>query len=298
MSLAAQQFLQRNRLPESYLQSAAQWFEPLLQAFADQYDSNQMTQVWGINGCQGSGKSTLADYLCSMIAERHGINTLALSMDDFYLTKAQRTELGTIVHPMLATRGVPGTHDVALMIDTLEQLQAGAETQITRFDKSIDDRLTSPEIEVSRGPVGLIVIEGWCWGASAEPDHNLVEPINELEGLQDAEGVWRRYVNQALATDYQKLFTMVDQLIMLQAPSFDIVYQWRLEQENKLLERHQGTDKAGTNGIMNQRQILDFIQYFQRITEYALTEMPTRADHLYQLGQDRQIKCYIPPLSL
>jgi D-glycerate 3-kinase len=63
MSAAAQEFIQRNRLPESYLSSAEQWFEPLMQQFADQCASSQQTQVWGINGCQGSGKSTLADYL-------------------------------------------------------------------------------------------------------------------------------------------------------------------------------------------------------------------------------------------
>jgi D-glycerate 3-kinase len=293
MSAAAQEFIQRNRLPESYLTSAEQWFEPLLQQFADQYATSRETQIWGINGCQGSGKSTLADYLCTMVAARHGINTLSLSMDDFYLTKAQRTELGATVHPMLATRGVPGTHDVGLMIETIEQLRAGAETRITRFDKSIDDRVTGADVEVSRGPLGLIIVEGWCWGARAEPEPNLVEAINDLEKLQDAEGVWRRYVNRALASEYQQLFPVADQLIMLQAPSFDTVYHWRLEQENKLLERHQGKDKIANSGIMNQQQVREFIEYFQRITEYALTEMPARAQHLYQLGQDRQIRRYI-----
>jgi len=297
MSAAAQEFIQRNRLPESYLSSAEQWFEPLLQQFADQHASSQQTQVWGINGCQGSGKSTLADYLCTMVAERYGINTLSLSMDDFYLTNAQRTELGATVHPMLATRGVPGTHDVHLMIDTIEQLRAGAETRITRFDKSIDDRVTGPDIEVSRGPLGLIIVEGWCWGARAEPETNLIDAINDVEKLRDAEGVWRRYVNRALASEYQQLFAVTDQLIMLQAPSFDTVYRWRLEQENKLLESLQGTDKAANSGIMNQQQVLEFIQYFQRITEYVLTEMPARAQHLYQLGQDRQIRGYVPQPS-
>lgn len=297
MSAAAKEFIQRNRLPDSYLSSAEQWFEPLLQQFADQYATSQQTQVWGINGCQGSGKSTLADYLCTMVAERHGINTLSLSMDDFYLTKAQRTVLGETVHPMLATRGVPGTHDVSLMIETIEQLRAGVETRITRFDKSIDDRVNGPDTEVSRGPVGLVIVEGWCWGAEAEPESNLVEAINDLEKLRDAEGIWRRYVTQALASKYQQLFAVADQLIMLQAPSFDAVYHWRLEQENKLLQSLQGTDKAANSGIMNQQQVLEFIQYFQRITEYALTEMPARAQHLYQLGQDRQIKRYIPQPS-
>jgi D-glycerate 3-kinase len=104
-------------------------------------------------------------------------------------------------------------------------------------------------------------------------------------------------VNRSLASEYQQLFAVVDQLIMLQAPSFDTVYHWRLEQEDKLLESLQGTDKAANSGVMNQQQVLEFIQYFQRITEYVLTEMPARAQHLYQLGQDRQVKSYIPQRS-
>ena len=274
------------------MQSAQQWFEPLLQQFADRYAADTTTQILGINGSQGSGKSTLADYLCTMIADRHGIKAVSLSMDDFYLTKAERALLADTTHPLLATRGVPGTHDVDLAIRTIEQLTAGVDTQIPRFDKSIDDRATGDKVEMHRGAAGLIVIEGWCWGAVAQSESELQLPINTLEQTEDPEGRWRHYINQSLAGNYQQLFAMVDQLIMLQAPSFDAVYNWRLEQENKLIEHLKSTASPAKSGLMSAQQILRFIQYFQRITEHSLQEMPGRAHHLYQLDQQRNIINY------
>ena len=290
--MTAQDFIERHKLPQAYLQSAQQWFEPLLQQFADRYAADTTTQILGINGSQGSGKSTLADYLCTMIADRHGIEAVSLSMDDFYLTKAERALLADTTHPLLATRGVPGTHDVDLAIRTIEQLTAGVDTQIPRFDKSIDDRATGDKVEMHRGAAGLIVIEGWCWGAVAQSESELQLPINTLEQTEDPEGRWRHYINQSLAGNYQQLFAMVDQLIMLQAPSFDAVYNWRLEQENKLIEHLKSTASPAKSGLMSAQQILRFIQYFQRITEHSLQEMPRRAHHLYQLDQQRNIINY------
>ena len=292
--MTAQDFIERHKLPQAYLQSAQQWFEPLLQQFADRYAAGTTTQILGINGSQGSGKSTLADYLCTMIADRHGIKAVSLSMDDFYLTKAERALLADTTHPLLATRGVPGTHDIDLAIRTIEQLTAGVDTQIPRFDKSIDDRVTGDKVEMHRGAAGLIVIEGWCWGATAQTESELQLPINSLEKTEDSKGHWRHYINQSLAGNYQQLFAMVDQLIMLQAPSFDTVYNWRLEQESKLIEHLKSTANPAKSGLMSAQQIRRFIQYFQRITEHSLQEMPGRAQHLYQLDQQRNIINYKP----
>ena len=142
------------------------------------------------------------------------------------------------------------------------------------------------------GAAGLIVIEGWCWGAIAQSESELQLPINTLEQTEDPEGHWRHYINQSLAGNYQQLFAMADQLIMLQAPSFDTVYNWRLEQETKLIERLKSTGNSARSGLMSEQQILRFIQYFQRITEHSLQEMPRRAQHLYQLDQQRNIINY------
>jgi D-glycerate 3-kinase len=217
-------------------------------------------------------------------------------MDDFYLTRAQRATLARDVHPLLASRGVPGTHDIDLAMATINGLKSGQdEMLITRFDKSTDDRCEPSGYERVSGPVGLIIVEGWCFGARPVPEDSLGTAINRLEKQKDPDGVWRRYVNQALSGDYQKLFAMVDRLVMLRAPSFDTVFKWRLQQEQKLLARFKTSTGRSAPGLMSEHQIHDFIQHFQRITEYSLEEMPARVDHLFQLDRDRNISVYSQP---
>jgi D-glycerate 3-kinase len=297
ISLEEKSFLDRNQLPLSYLDAANQWFAPLVDNIVKNYKPDYSPQVIGINGCQGSGKSTLADYLCTVVAERLGVATVSLSLDDFYLTKTERNHLAAKVHPLLATRGVPGTHDVQLAMDSIKSLAAGQKTLITRFDKSIDDRAPAASLKTTEGKIGLIVVEGWCLGAKPESTEKLIQPINSLEENDDRDGIWRAYVNRALQNDYPPLFALVDELIMLQAPAFDTVFKWRLEQEQKMVKR---LEKEGINcgsGVMSEQQILRFISYFQRVTENILDEMPQRADHLFKLGQSREITHYSQPAA-
>jgi len=295
ISSEEQAFLDRNQLPASYLEAANQWFSPIVNNIIQSYNPSNNAQIIGINGCQGSGKSTLADYLCTVVAERLEVTTVSLSLDDFYLTKSERIQLGSTVHPLLETRGVPGTHDVQLAIDCIKSLVAGKKTVITRFDKSIDDRAAAESLKTIKGKVGLIVIEGWCLGAKPENAEQLSQPINNLEEQDDRDAIWRNYVNDAIRDKYQPLFNLADQLIMLQAPSFDSVFHWRLEQEQKMVKRLEKEGIANRSGVMSKQQILRFISYFQRVTENILNEMPQRADHLFKLGKSREITEYSQP---
>jgi D-glycerate 3-kinase len=285
-------FLERNQLPTAYMDAAKQWFSPLVDHIVAEYNHNKTSKIVGINGCQGSGKSTLADYLCTAVSEQLDMKTVALSLDDFYLTKSERHELAKQVHPLLATRGVPGTHDVELAISCIKQLQAGEKTLITRFDKSIDDRVSQDQLSSIEEPVGLIVLEGWCLGALPQQPETLTTAINQLEKEEDTDAIWRNYVNQALIDEYPALFNLADELIMLQAPSFDTVFNWRLEQEQKLVKRLEKEGKNTHSGIMDEQQIRRFISYFERVTENSLQEMPQRADHLFTLGLSREITSY------
>jgi D-glycerate 3-kinase len=306
MSPAEQQFLTRNKLPESYLLSAEKWFSPLLEEYQN---PSKKPLIIGINGSQGSGKSTLADYLCTVLNERYDLRCVSLSLDDFYLTKLGRQQLAIEVHPLLETRGVPGTHDIPLALKTLAQLVDGSvQTLIPRFDKSRDDRMPMEQCDSISGQVDIIILEGWCVGAKPQTADQLVEPLNSLEAEQDTDGVWRNTVNQALAGEYQALFAQLDQLNMLQAPAFESVFNWRLEKEEKMRARigalNSGASateasangaKESANGIMTASQIAEFIAHYQRITEQSLREIPLRADHLLQLGSQRQIITYSQP---
>lgn len=238
--------------------------------------------VVGVCGAQGCGKSTLAKALARRF-DQTGIRTAVLSLDDLYRTRAERAALAAQVHPLLRTRGVPGTHDVTLGLNLITALDDGRATALPRFDKARDDRAGADHWGTAEADTELLILEGWCVGARPQSEAALTEPINPLERDDDRQGIWRRFANTALAGDYQRLFARIDVLILLAAPGFDVVRAWRTEQEQELRARA-GPDAPG---LMSDDEIAHFIQYYERLTNHILTEMPARADLMITLAKDR-----------
>ena len=283
-------FLEVHQLDESYLLVADKWFKPLAVSLAA-YQKNSSTPVLvAINGSQGSGKSTLSDYLVAALQNECQLSAVSLSLDDFYYTRAEREKLSETVHPLLATRGVPGTHDISLLNETLDALLNAnvlSNTRVPRFEKAVDERRPEPEWDVVSGAVDIVILEGWCLGATPQSKLQLVSPVNALERDEDSQGVWRSYVNGVLAEQFCPLYSRVDQWIMLEAPSFDCVYRWRLEQEHKLA----ATLLPGSESkIMSDDEVRRFVQYYQRLTQQCLENLPEEVNYLLQLDEERAIQ--------
>lgn len=243
--------------------------------------------VVGLCGAQGSGKSTLAAAL-RRVFERAGIPTAVLSLDDLYLTRAERAHLAASVHPLLLTRGVPGTHDIGLGLKVIGDLEQQRATALPRFDKARDDRMPQEKWEIAAADTGLLILEGWCVGARPQPEEALAEPVNALEREEDGQGIWRGFANAALAGDYQRLFARIDLLVLLAAPGFGVVHGWRSEQERDLraLSCAQASG-AEASSLMTDTQLARFIQHYERLTEHMLVEMADRADMVVMLAGDR-----------
>ncbi|WP_448536698.1 kinase [Sphingobium yanoikuyae] len=237
--------------------------------------------VLGLCGAQGSGKSTLAQALQARMGAR-GVASAILSIDDLYLTKAERETLAQSVYPLLRTRGVPGTHDVALGLRVLDALAAGRAVRLPRFDKGLDDRLPENAWPEAGAGQRLLILEGWCVGARAQEVGELDAPVNALERDEDGDGRWRRFVNAALAGEYQALFGRIDALALLAAPGFDVVQGWRTQQEAELRV-------GGGSAVMNDAQVARFIQHYERLTRHILDEMPARADLVVALDARRGV---------
>ncbi|WP_417508579.1 HAD-IIB family hydrolase [Methylophaga sp.] len=288
-------FLQKHRLSDSYQTLAEQWYLPVLEEISMHHKSAKRTITVGINGAQGSGKSTLAQLAVYILREHYSLNVVSLSLDDFYFTRQERIQLGQGIHPLLTTRGVPGTHDIALARKTISQLiNQQFPVNIPRFNKAEDDRAPAESEEIITQAVDVIIFEGWCLGAEAQDDRLLKAPINDLEEFEDDSQVWRRYVNEQLARFYPKLFELIDIWIMLKAPSFDCVYQWRLEQENKL--KSSLSEQQTSTQIMDEKAVGRFIKYYQRITENTLNTLPNKVNYLFELDENRQITQLTQPL--
>jgi D-glycerate 3-kinase len=241
--------------------------------------------VVGLCGAQGSGKSTLTSALAERFAAA-GVRTAVLSLDDLYLTRAEREDLAASVHPLLRTRGVPGTHDVALGLATIAALERGEAAALPRFDKATDDRAPAESWPLAPAGTELLILEGWCVGARPEAEAALTERVNALERDEDPAGTWRRYANVALAGEYQALFARIDLLAMLAAPGFECVLGWRREQEDGL--RRAAAPCAP--GIMSDAALERFVQHYERLTRHILREMPARAEVVIELAPDRSAR--------
>ncbi|MEH6910838.1 MAG: phosphoribulokinase [Oceanicoccus sp.] len=278
-------FINDHQLPNNFYGLAKQWYWPLARRLLDHQSS---IRLLGINGAQGTGKSTLASLLKLFLEVGAGLNVVALSLDDFYLTRDERATLAETVHPMLQVRGVPGTHDIQFATATIKQLihdKPGTVVSLPRFDKSIDDREPELAWPTTTTPVDLVIFEGWCVGSTPEDKTALQQPINALETELDVDRMWRHYVNEQLTSDYQTLFALMDGIVMLKAPSMEVILEWRWLQEQKLSDL-KGISRSG---VMNQSQVQRFIQYYERLTRHNLSEMPSRANLVYHIGNDHGI---------
>ncbi len=276
-------FIQQQGLPEAYANSITTAFLPLAQLLARHCAGRDHPLLVGINGAQGTGKSTLACFLEAALHKDHGLSVARLSIDDFYMTQAQRQQLAEEVHPLLRTRGVPGTHNTQLLAEVLNSLHSNLSEPLAvpRFDKAADNPLPQSQWPVIAGKVDLIILEGWFIGAMPQSDTALQKPVNLLEQDEDADLVWRRYVNTALAGGYQAIFRKLDYLIMLQAPSFEKVFEWRSKQETQLSKQH----GADANKLMNPVALRRFIAHFERLTRHCLASIPDKADAIIALDE-------------
>jgi D-glycerate 3-kinase len=132
----------------------------------------------------------------------------------------------------------------------------------------------------------VVILEGWCVGALPQTAAQLMTPVNALEREEDPDGRWRGYVNDALTTRYPALFNRLSLLVLLAAPSFEVVQRWRGEQEQRLREKLQREGGDATR-VMDDAAIARFIAHYERVTRQILQEMPLRADHLISLDAQR-----------
>ncbi len=232
-----------------------------------------------ISGGQGAGKSTLAALLVDALG-RAGVTAQRVGLDDYYLGGGERAALAQMVHPLFLTRGVPGTHDVARLRESLAALRRPGEVLLPRFDKGADEPCPTTQWLTVSAPVDTVVLEGWCLGARPESAAQLRAPINALERDEDAAGRWRRHVNQRLSEDYARLLDGSEFLMYLQVPDLDAVYRWRAAQERQLPASQR----------MTANQLRRFIAHFERLTRALDRQLAGRCDLTVSLGPRHGIR--------
>ena len=202
----------------------------------NKYKKKGETLILGFSGGQGSGKTTVTGILKIILKKFFKRRIHVSSIDDFYKTLNDRNKMSHAIHPLLKTRGVPGTHDINLVKNFFNIIKKKKFTKIKlpKFEKAKDNRLKKKYwFNIKKKPE-IVILEGWCVGAKPQSNFLIKRPINILEKYEDKDLKWRKYVNEKLKKEYKKLFAMVDHFIFMKIPNFNVVLKWRLLQENKL----------------------------------------------------------------
>ncbi|MCC5638292.1 glycerate kinase [Nostoc sp. CHAB 5844] len=253
---------------------------PLAMKLAAHHQSLNRPLIQGILGVQGTGKTTMCQVL-SLILQELGYRTLSWSLDDLYKTYSDRLAL-LQQNPRLIWRGPPGTHDIDLGLNVLDQIRQ-EETSVTipRFDKSAyagaGDR-TTPEIVTD---IDIVLFEGWFVGV--RPIDPKTFDVAPPPIITEADKAFAREMNRQLS-NYLPLWERLDSLILLYPTDYRSSLEWRKQAEQQMVA-------AGKSGMSN-TQIEEFVNYFWRSLHPELFLKPMRrspsiADLVIEICPDR-----------
>ena len=243
----------------------------------------------GLAGGQGTGKTTISSLIKIILIKYFKLKVFRISIDDFYKTRKERLSLSNRIHPMLLTRGVPGTHDIKMMLNFFRKVKSKKfkKLKLPTFNKAIDDRFKKKHWYNLNDKPDVIIFEGWCVGAKSEKNNSLKKTINSMEKAKDQKQIWRKYVNQQLKSEYKNLYSQLNCLIYLKAKNFSLLQKWRLKQERKLWLN---SKRKSNLKIMNKEDVINFMQTYQRITQNMFRYMPKYASIIFNLNSNHQIK--------
>ena len=267
-------------LKKSYIPMAF-WIE-------NKYKEKGKTLFLGLAGGQGSGKTMVTAILKIILEKFFKRKVYVTSIDDFYKTLKERNQMSKKIHPLLKTRGVPGTHDIKFIINYLKKIKLKKNKVISLpiFDKSIDDRTIKSKWKKINYIPDIIILEGWCVGAKPQSNKLLNKAVNILEKKEDSNFKWRNYVNKQLKNKYNYLFNKMNDIIYMKVPNFSSLQKWRLKQENKL--RLKNIKKKFK--IMTNSEVLKFMMTYQRVTQQMFKDLPKIASIVLNLNKNHQIK--------
>ena len=274
-------FRNKERMIKSFLIPVSQWISKKV--------SKKKTLIIGLAGGQGSGKTTISSILSLILTKYFKLNVFKVSIDDFYKTRKDRKLLSKIKHPLLMTRGVPGTHDIDLILNFFKKIKVKnfKTFQVPKFNKAIDDRYSKSLWTKIKSKPDIVIFEGWCVGAKPQKNVQLKKPINSLERAHDQNSMWRLHVNKQLKTKYKGLFKQLDGLLYLKAKNFNTLKNWRLKQEKKLWIQ---TKNKKNLKIMSSGDIINFMQTYQRITQQMFKDAIKSSSVIMSLNANHQIQ--------
>lgn len=244
--------------------------------------------IQGFLGAQGVGKTTLTSIL-SLILKQLNCETVSLSIDDLYLPYRDRLELQKL-DPRLIRRGPPGTHDIHLGLQVLQQFRRGEfPISVPRFDKSAHNGAGDRTLPEIINHADIVLFEGWFVGV--QPIAPKLFETAPAPILRQCDRQFARDMNDRLR-EYLPLWERLDRLIVLYVPDYQLSKQWRKQAEHKMI----ASGKAG----MSDAEIDEFVEYFWKALHPELFIKPLvcdrdRVDLVIEMNASHQIERIYSP---
>ena len=252
----------------------------IAKSYVDLFNQIKNKKTLMIAGSQGSGKSTLSIQIKKYFKKFYFKSVVILSIDDFYLSTYQRKQLAKKLKTNLFdTRGVPCTHNLKLLIETVDKLKRNNfPVYIPIFDKVTDNKKKHNR-KINKAD--LIILEGWCVGSKPINPEYLKKNINDLEKINDPNMIWRTAYNQALV-EYQKLFNKFNYYIFIKLPNWQYVINWKYKQEL-------GLRSLRSDNHLKKKLFL-FIQYYEKLSKWMSFTSPDICNALITLDKNQKTK--------
>tara|TARA_A100001015_G_scaffold44616_1_gene49062 strand:- start:2796 stop:3647 length:852 start_codon:yes stop_codon:yes gene_type:complete len=249
-------------------------------SYIDLFNQIKNKKTLMIAGSQGSGKSTLSIQIQKYFKKFYFKNVVILSIDDFYLSSHQRKQLAKkFKSNLFDTRGVPSTHNLELLIETVDKLKRNKfPVYIPIFDKVTDNK---KKYKRKINKADLIILEGWCVGSKPIDLKYLKKNINDLEKINDPNMIWRMAYNKSLV-EYQKLFNKFNHYIFIKLPNWQYVINWKYKQELGL------RSLRSDNNL--KKKLYLFIQYYEKLSKWMSLTCPDFCNILITLDKNQKIK--------
>lgn len=190
-----------------------------------------------------------------------------MSLDDFYLPHDELKSFSAS-HPhngFLQGRGLPGTHDLTLLHDTLRKIkERDGVVEIPMYDKAAysgqGDRCSNGRSE-DTSTIDVVILEGWCVGFSSIGSSLLTDKWNTMSpDEQESYPMPAILEIDHLLDAYNPIWDYFEGVVQLLPPhdigasAFDIILKWRTEQEQGL--------RAKGGGGMTDAEIHAFVKRY------------------------------------